>query len=77
MEIVSPLLLMALLVWGWAWSVEEHFQAEVFVNETLPVALLMRQGLMASSKSLLELCPPELLARQVSHVPDRTESERH
>lgn len=42
----------------------KYFQAEVFVNETLPVALMMRQGLMSSSKSLLELCPPELLAWQ-------------
>ncbi|KAG0616755.1 hypothetical protein M758_5G140000 [Ceratodon purpureus] len=63
-EILSPLLFMTLLVWGWARSVEEHFQEDIFVNQTLPISLLVKQDLLSNSKSLLELCPPSLLVQQ-------------
>lgn len=68
MEVLSPLLLMTLLVWGWSRSVEEHHHSDVFVNKTLPVSLLVRQDLLSNSKSLLELCPPSLLAQQVGRA---------
>jgi len=66
MEIVSPLLLMTLLVWGYSRSVEEHYHAEMFVNQSLPLSFLLKQELLSNSESVLQLCPPSLLAQQVT-----------
>lgn len=74
MEILSPLLLMTLLVWGYSRSVEEHYHAEMFVNQSLPLSFLLKQELLSNSKSLLQLCPPSLLAQQVMHTPPPSET---
>jgi hypothetical protein len=62
MELISPLLMMSLIVWGWSKSVEEHFFMEFPVNVTLPV---FRDEYL-TPRSLLEFCPPQkLLSIQV------------
>ncbi|CAM6001577.1 unnamed protein product [Sphagnum balticum] len=57
MELISPLLMMSLIVWGWSKSVEEHFFMEFPVNVTLPV---FRDEYL-TPRSLLEFCPPQKL----------------
>jgi hypothetical protein len=66
MEIFSPLLLMTLLVWGWSRSVEEYHDAEIFANHTVPISFMLKENVFSSSRSLLQLCPPSVLAQQVS-----------
>jgi hypothetical protein len=62
MELISPLLMMSLIVWGWSKSVEENFFMEFPVNVTLPV---FRDEYL-TPRGLLEFCPPQkLLSIQV------------
>ena len=69
MELLSPLLMMTLLVWAWSRSTEDHFKAQIYANASLPILSILRQDLLSNSKSLLQLCPADMLAHQVSkHV---------
>jgi hypothetical protein len=62
MELISPLLMMSLIVWGWSKSVEENFFMEFPVNVTPPI---FRDEYL-TPRSLLEFCPPQkLLSIQV------------
>ncbi len=62
MELISPLLMMSLIVWGWSKSVEEHFVMEFPVSVTPPI---FRDEYL-TPRSLLEFCPPQkLLSIQV------------
>ena len=68
-ELLSPLLMMTLLVWAWSRSTEDHFKAQIYANASLPILSILRQDLLSNSKSLLQLCPADMLAHQVSkHV---------
>ena len=61
--------MMTLLVWAWSRSTEDHFRAQIYANESLPILSTLRHDLLSNSKSLLQLCPPDMLAHQVSkHV---------
>ena len=61
--------MMTLLVWAWSRSTEDHFKAQIYANASLPILSILRQDLLSNSKSLLQLCPADMLAHQVSkHV---------
>ena len=62
---------MTLLIWGWSRSVEEYYDAEIFVNHTVPISFILKENLFSNSESLLELCPPSVLAQQVSSPKSR------
>ncbi|CAK9883366.1 unnamed protein product [Sphagnum jensenii] len=60
MEIISPLLMMLLLIWGWSLSMEDHFKDQVFVDTTIPILASFKNQLPSNSKfgNFLQLCPP-------------------
>jgi hypothetical protein len=60
MEIISPLLMMLLLIWGWSLSMEDHFKDQVFVDTTIPILASFKNQFPLNSKSsnFLQLCPP-------------------
>ncbi|KAH8952939.1 hypothetical protein BDL97_09G111100 [Sphagnum fallax] len=60
MEIISPLLMMLLLIWGWSLSMEDHFKDQVFVDTTIPILASFKNQFSLNSKSsnFLQLCPP-------------------
>jgi hypothetical protein len=64
MELISPILMLALLIFGWARSTPLHFDAEIFVNSSVPVKNEFR-GAVSTAQYLLERCPDALQLQQV------------
>ena len=62
MEILSRLLLMPLLIWGCSRSVEENYDAEIFVIHRVLVSFMVKENLFSNSGSLLQVRPPNVLA---------------
>lgn len=67
MELISPLLMMSLVVWGWSQSKEDHYALEFPVNSTIPLFQVL-QNEYGSAQSLLQLCPPDRLLSQVGSI---------
>lgn len=65
MELISPLLMMSLVVWGWWKSTEVHYGLEFPVNSTIPLFKALKNE-YGTAQSLLQICPPERLLAQVS-----------
>ncbi|CAK9279363.1 unnamed protein product [Sphagnum jensenii] len=76
MEIISPLLMMLLLIWGWSLSMEDHFKDQVFVDTTIPILASFKNQFSLNSKSnnFLQLCPPssKLTHHQVEEEEETT-----
>ncbi|KAG0628160.1 hypothetical protein M758_1G005600 [Ceratodon purpureus] len=59
-------LMMSLVVWGWAKSMDDHFAMEFPVNSTIPLFGALQND-YGTAQSLLQLCPPDkLLAENLS-----------
>lgn len=71
MELISPLLMMSLVVWGWSKSKEDQFALEFPVNSTIPLFQVLKNE-YGSAQSLLQLCPPDRLLSQVSRIANIT-----
>ena len=71
MELISPLLMMSLIVWGWSMSEEQHFPMEFPVNSTLPLAAILKNE-FGTANSLLQLCPPDRLLSKVNQMSNST-----
>lgn len=66
MELISPLLMMSLVVWGWWRSTEVHYGLEFPVNSTIPLFKALKNE-YGTAQSLLQICPPDrLLAQNIS-----------
>lgn len=65
MELISPLLMMSLVVWGWWRSTEVHYGLEFPVNSTIPLFKALKNE-YGTAQSLLQICPPDRLLAQVS-----------
>lgn len=64
MELISPLLMMSLIVWGWSKSQEDHYGLEFPVNSTISLSQVLENE-YGAAQSLLQLCPPDRLLAQV------------
>jgi len=64
MELISPLLMMSLVVWGWSKSKEDQYGLEFPVNSTIPLFQAFKNE-YGTAQSLLQLCPPDRLLSQV------------
>lgn len=67
MELISPLLMMSLVVWGWSKSKEDQFALEFPVNSTIPLFQVLKNE-YGSAQSLLQICPPDRLLSQVPRI---------
>ena len=65
MELISPLLMMSLVVWGWSKSKEDYYGLEFPVNSTIPLFQVLKNE-YGTAQSLLQLCPPDRLLAQVN-----------
>lgn len=74
MELISPLLMMSLIVWGWSMSEEQHFPMEFPVNSTIPLASILKNE-FGTANSLLQLCPLDVLLSKVNQMLNSTHCE--
>ncbi|OAE27724.1 hypothetical protein AXG93_4193s1240 [Marchantia polymorpha subsp. ruderalis] len=63
MELISPLLMISLLVLGWARSTPDHYDSAVFANASLPEFNKFTDTFM-DTRNFIHNCPPAMLVKQ-------------